>query len=260
MFEDMPQTTDAVRKRIQFIYAEIEDRLAGINDRAGIHILDIGCGSGQFITIPIGVLGASIIGIDTHLPSVELARTINRYSNVHFECMSVDELHGRTFDFVICSEVLEHLNEPGRMVNDINRLLKSNGIAIITIPNGYGPKETEGRLYKVLEYTGLVTLLKRSNKAKGMLYKTGSGAGGFRDTLNEESPHIQFFTLRRFHKMLHENGLSVRKRVHRRFLSGPFSDIVLSRSKELIEWNARVADRLPYFLVSSWMFVVEHAR
>lgn len=42
----------------------------------------------------------------------------------------------RSFDLVICAEVLEHLiQSPGHMVYQINRVLKDDGIVILTTPN-----------------------------------------------------------------------------------------------------------------------------
>ena len=79
-----------------------------------------------------------------------------------------------------------------------------------------------------------------------------------KDSLNTESPHIQFFPLKRFKALLNECRLSVIKMENRRFLSGPFSGRILSKSEILINWNVKVASKLPYFLVSSWMFVAKH--
>jgi len=150
VFEYIPETPYGMRKRIQFIYEEIEEKIRDIPDKQSIKILDVGCGTGEFITIPLGSLGATVLGIDIHLPSIEHARKKNHLKNVRFECTSIDRLSNQQFDFIICSEVLEHQFEPQKMLVSIRRMMKRNGICIITIPNGYGPKEIEIKLYKVL--------------------------------------------------------------------------------------------------------------
>ena len=43
-----------------------------------------------------------------------------------------------SFDSVICTEVLEHLKEPGRCLSEINRVLKKGGYAYITAPQCWG--------------------------------------------------------------------------------------------------------------------------
>ncbi|MFA5118440.1 MAG: methyltransferase domain-containing protein [Candidatus Omnitrophota bacterium] len=55
----------------------------------------------------------------------------------------------KTFDMVLCSEVLEHLiHSPAHMICEINRVLKDNGVLILTTPNGLFWKY----LYKLFFY------------------------------------------------------------------------------------------------------------
>jgi len=52
------------------------------------------------------------------------------------------------FDIVICSEVLEHLPDPEKAISEIRRVLVSDGLAIITTPNGSNLLTLVGRLFK----------------------------------------------------------------------------------------------------------------
>jgi len=257
MVEDIHESPYGIRKRIQFICKEIENRLIDVENRSKIRILDIGCGTGDYITIPLGYLGSNIIGIDTHLPSIEHARKNNSFENVHFQCASVYDLSNQQFDFIICSEVLEHLEEPLKMLNRIRELLKPCGVCIITIPNGFGPKEIESRVYKICNDLGLFflirSLMRKSHKETGK--KTS-----LIDSLNLDSPHVQFFSYRRFNKVVKEAGLQITKKRNRVFLSGFFSIRLFLKSKRMINWNVRIADKLPYFFNSGWMFIVKHSR
>jgi len=144
-------------------------------------------------------------------------------------------------------------------------MLKGDGICIITIPNGYGPKEMENRLYKVLYgFLGRVRLISPLRSVLRFLRGATSPQGEEGEEVDSKTdtlgrpPHIQFFTLRRFRHLLSECSLSILKIENRRFLSGPFSSRVIDSSATLINWNVRVADKLPHFLTSSWMFVVGH--
>ncbi|MBA7691237.1 Ubiquinone biosynthesis O-methyltransferase [subsurface metagenome] len=256
MFKEIPETPYAMRKRIQFIYGEIEKRIRNVEDRAKIRILDIGCGTGEYITIPLGRLGATITGIDTHQPSIEHARQRNPYENVHFQCVSVDELSDQQFDFVICSEVLEHLGEPAKMLESMKKLLKPGGVCIITIPNGYGPKEIDVKLHRILSSLGVLSLLRHLVRKPR---QKPDREANWKDSLNPDSPHVQFFSYGRFKHLVEGVGLSILKRRNRRFLSGPFANRLLLKSERLMDWNARIADKLPRCLVSSWMFVIEQA-
>ena len=256
MFEEIPETPYGINKRIRFIYGEIEKRIkkSSVNYKEEIKVLDIGCGTGELITIPLGSLGVSVLGIDTHLPSIEYARKKNTFDNVQFECISLDELAGQQFDFIICSEVLEHLSEPIKMLKLIKKMLKYNGVCIITIPNGYSLKEIEMRIYNALSVLGLIAFLRHPP------FKKAERKELIRDTLNEQSPHVQFFSQRRFEALLEKCELSIIKRENRRFLDGFFLKRILSLSKVLTNWNVSIANKIPYPLVSSWMFVIEHKK
>lgn len=41
------------------------------------------------------------------------------------------------FDFVWCSEVIEHLDDPKKTIDEFRRVLKNNGKIILTTPNSY---------------------------------------------------------------------------------------------------------------------------
>ena len=43
----------------------------------------------------------------------------------------------KTYDFVICTEVLEHTLYPREIIKEIKRITKENGFIIITLPNEY---------------------------------------------------------------------------------------------------------------------------
>ena len=242
--EDIPETPYAYRWRLQFIFEVISDRIREKGDN--LRVLDVGCGTGEYVTIPLGSLGVNVLGIDVHCQSIQHAKENNPYSNVEFKCVSIDEIESSSFDIVICSEVLEHLEEPDMMLRELKRVLKSDGLCIITIPNGYGPKEIEGRIYKVLKGFFDVLYSLRSGKKRSEHVK---------DSFNT-SPHIQFFTYKTFKDLVERCGFCIVKSENRRFLGGPLSSIFLYRSNRLIEWNVRVAKRIPHFLASGWMFVL----
>jgi len=249
IIDEMRETPYGIKKRLQFIYREVAQRLNNLGDISKIRTLDIGCGTGELITIPLGSLGLPILGIDTHLPSIEYARVKNPFENVQFEHMSIEELADQQFDFIICSEVLEHLSMPADMLKLIKKCLIDGGTCIITIPNGYSLKEIELRIYKTVRNLGLTFLTKYLRKPACL-----------KDTLSEESPHVQFFSITKFEDLLAECGLSVIKKENRRFLDGFLVNRIFSTSKSLINWNVSVADKIPYNLASNWMFAVENSR
>lgn len=45
----------------------------------------------------------------------------------------------QTFDAVTCVEVLEHLADPGRVLLETRRVLKDDGVVVVSVPNIYQP-------------------------------------------------------------------------------------------------------------------------
>lgn len=50
-----------------------------------------------------------------------------------------------SFDFILCSHVLEHVNDDRKAMSDIRRVLKPGGIAILDVPLSGKPKTEEDR-------------------------------------------------------------------------------------------------------------------
>ena len=93
--------------------------------------LDIGCGWGTIYNI-LRELGYNINAIDIDNPS-NIEHTSFQYHDIDKSPqVPYDDC---TFDLVICSEVIEHIEEPIRLLKEIYRILSPNGIVIITFPN-----------------------------------------------------------------------------------------------------------------------------
>ena len=125
-------------KRLHFIEKESNKHL----DRSDGEVLDIGCGNG-IISINMGARGFKVTGVDVSEKAIEVAKSQNPFDTVSFEVLSAEELKNfdRLFDVIICSEVLEHLEDPRSLIMEIRKNLHDKGILIITVPNGNGPRE-----------------------------------------------------------------------------------------------------------------------
>lgn len=55
-----------------------------------------------------------------------------------------------TFDFILCTQVLEHVPSPLAAVKELRRVLKSSGQLFITVPQGYG---VHGEPYNFFYFT-----------------------------------------------------------------------------------------------------------
>ena len=67
-----------------------------------------------------------------------------------------------TYDFVICSEVLEHVYNPLNTISEISRILKKNGKLFISVPQCGGEHMLPHNYFNYLE-PGLKYLLEKNN-------------------------------------------------------------------------------------------------
>jgi len=126
------------KKRIQFIINQI-DKYIKENDinKDALEILDVGCGSGLLITLPLGQLGYNILGIDTDKISIDFANTNNIFEKVKFENIPIENII-KKYDIILACEILEHLERPIEFLRNLKSRLKDDGIIILTTPNGHG--------------------------------------------------------------------------------------------------------------------------
>lgn len=106
-------------------------------------ILDIGCGVGT-TDFYFAKQGYKILGIDISKKAVETCRESTRILGLDcrltFEELNFpEEKPSEKFDLVICSEVLEHLENDKKAVEAIFDLLCHNGIVIFSTPSKNAP-------------------------------------------------------------------------------------------------------------------------
>ena len=89
-------------------------------------VLDVGCGEGLPVE-EFSSLGYDIIGLDQNYSSEFVLR--GDIIKIPFS--------GRNFDVILCLDVIEHLSYENQemAISEIRRVLKDDGVVILTIPN-----------------------------------------------------------------------------------------------------------------------------
>ena len=196
-YTDYDQEPGGLRK-LDFIVGFLQDKFAGHNNDK-INILDFGCGKGN-ISLPLASLGYSVLGVDLDRRSIVLAKQTNQFKQAEFIEASLADLDSnRQFSCVIASEVIEHLIEPVKFLKAIKEKMTQAGVLIISVPAGYSLEEMIRRL---TTHTQLGRCLK--GKIKNIFFKQEKLI-----QTEAQSPHLHFFTLRRFKKMLHLSGWEI---------------------------------------------------
>ena len=115
-------------------------------------LVDIGCGTKPYETMALRT-------VDEHV-GVDHAETLHGTTRIDILANAYDTgLEDSSFDTVLCTDVLEHLEEPQRAVNEAFRLLRPGGHAIYTVPLFWHLHEQPRDFYRYTKF-GLAHLFR----------------------------------------------------------------------------------------------------
>lgn len=98
-------------------------------------LLEIGCGEGRGISL-LSSCCRRYVALDKITETIEHLSCI--YKNVEFINATIppmDEIADNSFDTVVSFQVIEHIKDDRRFLEEIHRVLKPGGKAMITTPN-----------------------------------------------------------------------------------------------------------------------------
>jgi len=166
-------------------------------------ILDLGCGMGGFL-VAMKRLGYEIIGLDPNPEYLEIAKLrAKRYS------FNLELIQGygenlpfsdKSFDLVYCAEVLEHCQNPEKVLGEIYRVLKDDGAVYLTVANRFAFFDSHYQWYFLNwlpRFLGeLVIKLKNIQKEDSL--------SGF-----QKLSHMHYFTFKSFQKLAEQKGFKI---------------------------------------------------
>ncbi|HEX6423173.1 MAG TPA: bifunctional glycosyltransferase/class I SAM-dependent methyltransferase [Acidimicrobiales bacterium] len=144
-------------------------------------ILDLGCSDGA-LGAALGAHGHTVVGVDVH-EHKGVRERLSDFYEADLDAGIPDGV-GDGFDVVLAADVLEHLRNPGKLLDDIGHRLRPGGSLIASVPN-FGHWYPRAR----------VALGLFDYDARGIL----------------DRGHLRFFTRRSFHRLLAESGWRVRR-------------------------------------------------
>jgi 2-polyprenyl-3-methyl-5-hydroxy-6-metoxy-1,4-benzoquinol methylase len=101
---------------------------------SGKRVLDVGCSSG-YLARPLVAAGCMVVGIDQDEQAAEAAREVCEEVLVgDVETLELP-FPDRSFDAVLCGDLIEHLRDPEAFLARMRPLLKPNGRLVLTTPN-----------------------------------------------------------------------------------------------------------------------------
>lgn len=103
----------------------------------GGDVLDAGSGTGYGAAFLAQRGARSVVGIDISPKAVAFSRANFQLPNLLFDTMSLEQIANTelgSFDFIYCSNVLEHIYDLRAFLNDAVKLLRPTGQALFAVP------------------------------------------------------------------------------------------------------------------------------
>jgi 2-polyprenyl-3-methyl-5-hydroxy-6-metoxy-1,4-benzoquinol methylase len=150
----------------------------------GRDVLDLGCAGGDFAA-RLKELGNLVVGVDQHPPEDSKRKVFDVFVPARLDhglSDVVSRLDGRTFDRVLMLDVLEHVPNPERLLEECKPLLRPGATAVVSLPNVANITVRWSLLFGRFEYT-----------ERGILDRT----------------HLRFFTRRSARRLLRDAGYEI---------------------------------------------------
>ncbi|HID96486.1 MAG TPA: methyltransferase domain-containing protein [Candidatus Latescibacteria bacterium] len=163
-------------------YEKEREEIVGLIPKTVVRILDVGCGAGRMGRRMKQLRKVEVVGVEIN---PRIAREAEQYLDQvivgDIEVLSLP-FPARSFDCIICADVLEHLRDPGTTLKKLRRYLSDDGVLIASIPN--------------VRFLGVINHLVEGNwtyQAEGILDET----------------HLRFFTRREMIRLFQSSGYEV---------------------------------------------------
>lgn len=110
--------------RNYFLYPKLNKFLRG-------NALDVGCGIGDFLKFR-----PNTIGVDINKSAVQWC--ISQGLEAYDMPINILPFSDASFDSAVIDNVIEHINDPKKLLEEIHRILKKQGRLIVGVPGKYG--------------------------------------------------------------------------------------------------------------------------
>ena len=151
--------------------------------KGGDRVLDIGCGSGRHCAAAYDCSDVCVVGLDMNRDDVLKARErlifheqLGGHGGGAWALAVADAVSlpvaENSFDLVVCSEVLEHIENDARVLAEVYRVLKPGKFLAVSVPRYYpericwalstGYHQTPGGHIRIYRKSGLIRRLQQA--------------------------------------------------------------------------------------------------
>jgi len=117
---------------LKMVFSPLKFFIRGTKIEEGKKLLDVGCGSGQFLYEMKG-FGMNVWGVE---PGNFNEIDSKKYElNIKKGDLRNAKYCSKNFNIITMNHVLEHINNPKETIKEIHRILKKDGTFIVAVPN-----------------------------------------------------------------------------------------------------------------------------
>jgi ubiquinone/menaquinone biosynthesis C-methylase UbiE len=215
-WEDYYKNDGAMHDRIRRFREALQSKLSPES-----FVLDFGCGSGD-LSNSVAVAGYRVVGMDRAKKMI--TRAAQRFSSKRVTFQWLGDSHSGSslpfpdgvFDAIICSSVLEYVDNLGCYLKELSRVCRPGGWLFATVPNMMHPKRSIER----------VELILRSM----FVYSRRTGGGRLEYLVLSKNR----FSVRRWQWMLEENEWKAHQ------IAGRAADLLLITAQRVEERSPNV--------------------
>ncbi len=231
------------RLRINRLRDLIQGISTGLKAKEKPRALDAGCGSGVY-SILLAEAGYDVLAINIDEEEIKKSQTwanekgLSDYIEFRLEDLRNINSPESVFDLIICSEVLEHIDDSPNGARELHRVLAKGGKAIISMPN-------------MASLLGCLQLIYRKSGVRALMG---------RPPLDHEQLQHSRFWFGNITKMLEEAGFNVEYRCSTYMI--PFLWRIDKVLRPLIGDNAasykidRLLGRTPVLRCTGYSFII----
>lgn len=136
-----------INRRLEILLANVGDMslkrrareiIKEIDPHDSDNIMDLGCGTGYYLfllsSLPVKL---NLIGLDSDKKALEEAKESLKNRKIRFILGDSHKLPFKenTFDKIVASEVLEHLDNDEKALKEMYRVLKRGGVLVVSVPS-----------------------------------------------------------------------------------------------------------------------------
>lgn len=134
-YESTPYNQRQIFNNVYF--QEKLDKIMTLAQEKRPNILDVGCGWGNFLQV-IKNNHLPYLGIDLSSRAVAICRE-KKLNCQEADLISLSKIKGQQYSVITFFQVIEHIKNPLDYLKAAKKLLKKNGILLITTPNNQSP-------------------------------------------------------------------------------------------------------------------------